>query len=539
MAGRPSHPWFYVAKNTWYVWLDGKKASLKVKGEGNKAEALKAWHRLMANVTPEPLGQPLPTAMAMASEPEGMTVAEVLTAFLADCEGRIGRKSLHDYRAFLTAFARTFGTVKASALTTAQAEIYARKPTWSASTQHDFLGILSAAFKWAERTRLIERTPLVGLRKPPKASRGMKSIVSADTVSRLLAFADAQGDTEFSALLRFLWLTGCRPSEASGLTTDAVHWEQKCAVLERHKTAHLGRVRVIYLSEEALAILREQQKEHPQGFLFRRPSGGKWTTHSITGKFARMCRAKQVRKKDCTCGLTGLSCSSSGGDGMSQQPLTLSPWQRRQLQRLRAQTQDARLYRRTLAVLEIARGTPIARVARTLGASRRAVYYWVEDYAERHDPADLVPGHGPGRPTAWTEEARALLQELLAGSPAARGYYAVNWTVPLLQEELRHGTGGRLSDDTIRRELRRLGYVWKRPRYVLASDPELEKKTADPPANRGPAAPQRPAGRRRDRPAAVPAAAGQLVVAGAAGAGVAVGEERPPGGLRHDEPLDG
>ena len=224
---------------------------------------------------------------------------------------------------------------------------------------------------------------------------------------------------------------------------------------------------------------------------------------------------------------------------MSQQPLTLTPGQRRQLQRLLRQTQDARLYRRTLAILEIARGTPTVQVARTLGVSRRVVYYWVEGYVERHDLADLALRHSPGRPTLWTEEARALLQELLAGPPTARGYYAGNWTVPLLQEELRHGTGGRFSDDTIRRELHRLGYVWKRPRYVLDPDPELEKKTADSPAGRGLAAPQRPAGRGRNRLAPVPPAAGRLVAAGAAGAGVAVGEERPPGGLRHDEPLDG
>jgi integrase len=262
-----------------------------------------AWHRLCANGTPEPMPLPTPEPKAEVPKPMpkaepgagGVTVAEVLTAFLADCEGRIGRKSLHDYRTFLTAFARTFGTVKASALTTAQAEAYARKPTWSASTQHDFLGILSAAFKWAERTRLIERTPLVGLRKPPKASRGMKAVVSAETVKHLLAYAELHGDTEFAALLRFLWLTGCRPSEAASLTADAVRWEQRCAVLEKHKTAHLGKVRVIYLSEEALAVLRQQQAEHPQGFLFRRPTGGKWTTHSITGKFARVCRKAGVK----------------------------------------------------------------------------------------------------------------------------------------------------------------------------------------------------------------------------------------------------
>jgi transposase len=111
------------------------------------------------------------------------------------------------------------------------------------------------------------------------------------------------------------------------------------------------------------------------------------------------------------------------------------------------------------------------------------VYYWVEGYAQRHDATDLRLEDRPGRPTLWTEEARALLQQLLASTPTDRGYYAVNWTVPLLQEELRHGTGNRFSDDTIRRELRRLGYVWKRPRYLLDPDPELEKKTADSPAN--------------------------------------------------------
>jgi transposase len=224
---------------------------------------------------------------------------------------------------------------------------------------------------------------------------------------------------------------------------------------------------------------------------------------------------------------------------MSGQLLHLTTWQRRRLQRQLLQTRDARVYRRTLAILEIAQGKRLAQVAHTLGVSRRMVYYWVEDYTQRHDPADLRLEDRPGRPTLWTEESRALVQELLTGSPTARGYYAVNWTVPLLQEELRQGTGTCFSDDTIRRELRRLGYVWKRPRYVLEPDPELRKKTADSPADPGLAAPERPVGRRRDRPAAVPPAAGQLVVAGAARDGVAVGEERPPGGLRDDEPPDG
>jgi integrase len=276
---RASKPWYRESKGTWYCTLDGRKVSLGVRGRENRAEAMKAWHRLMADGR-----QPKP-------EPKPVSVGDVLSAFLADCEGRVKPKTMHDYGVFLNAFAGRFGKREASALTTAEAERYARKPTWSSSTQNDFLGILASAFSWAERMRLIDRSPLVGLRKPPKASRGAKSVLSAETVRHLLGHADA----EFSALVRFLWATGCRPSEPSGLTADAVLWAERCAVLSDHKTAHRGKGRVIYLSDEALGILREQQAKHPTGYLFRRPSGGRWTTHSITGKFGRVSRKAGVK----------------------------------------------------------------------------------------------------------------------------------------------------------------------------------------------------------------------------------------------------
>src|SRR5262249_1730947 len=84
-----------------------------------------------------------------------------------------------------------------------------------------------------------------------------------------------------------------------------------------------------------------------------------------------------------------------------------------------------------------------------------------------------------------------------------------------------------------------LGYVWKRPRYVLDPDPELEKKTADPPHHPAAATPDRAAGRGRDRSAALPAAAGRLGVEGGAEGGPHLRPERPPGELRLDEPPDG
>jgi len=174
--------------------------------------------------------------------------------------------------------------------------------------------------------------------------------------------------------------------------------------------------------------------------------------------------------------------------------LHLTRWQRLRLQRQLEGTPDARVYRRTLAVLEYSRGQPVAHIAQALGVTRQSVYNWVEAYTQAHDPSALGDDERSGRPSQWTEDVRAFLQALLAQTPDQRGYFAVNWTVPLLQEEIARGTGQSLSGDTLRRELDRLGYAWKRGRYVLDPDPQREKKTADPPAspgNQGRAAAQR------------------------------------------------
>jgi transposase len=81
-----------------------------------------------------------------------------------------------------------------------------------------------------------------------------------------------------------------------------------------------------------------------------------------------------------------------------------------------------------------------------------------------------------------------LLLVALEQRPDELGCPGLNWTVPLLRDYLQRSSGQGLSDDTLRRELDRLGYVWKRSRYVLPPDPQREKKTRDPAAPAGPAA---------------------------------------------------
>jgi transposase len=193
--------------------------------------------------------------------------------------------------------------------------------------------------------------------------------------------------------------------------------------------------------------------------------------------------------------------------------LRLTSWQRHRLRRQLAGTEDVRLFRRTLAILEFDHGRPAADIARMLGVSRQAVYNWLEAYTDTRDPARLEDHRGRGHYLVLDEDADHVLEALLARSPQDLGYPHGSWTVPLLRDALEIATGQRVSEDTVRRTLRRLNFVWKRLRYDLDPDPEREKKTPYPPANPGLAAAQRRAGRRRDRPAALPAAARRLVEA--------------------------
>jgi len=219
--------------------------------------------------------------------------------------------------------------------------------------------------------------------------------------------------------------------------------------------------------------------------------------------------------------------------------LNLTTWQRHRLRRQLKQTLDARLLRRTLAVLELDQGRSAADVARMLGVTRQSIYNWVGAYAQGHDPEALRDEGGRGRHPSLDEDDERLLQSLLALSPQDLGCPHVSWTVPLLQEFLKVVAGRRASEDTVRRALHRLDYAWKRPRHDLEPDPQREKKTAHPAAGPGPAAAERRAGPGRDRPAALPAAARRLVQARPSRPGLAERPQCPAGDLRGDEPADG
>src|SRR4051794_33762553 len=219
--------------------------------------------------------------------------------------------------------------------------------------------------------------------------------------------------------------------------------------------------------------------------------------------------------------------------------LNLTSWQRRRLRRQLAEPRDARLFRRTLAILEFDYGRSAADIARMLGVTRQSVYEWVEVYTRGHDPASLEDEAGRGRHPLLDEAQEHLLEPLLAISPQDLGYPQVVGPAPLPRGVREIATEQRVPDRPFPRVLKRRDYMWKRPRYAPPPAREREKKTPHSPENSGPAEAERRSGSGRARPSVVPAAACVLVEARRSRQGLAERSQRAAGDLRGDGPADG
>jgi transposase len=155
--------------------------------------------------------------------------------------------------------------------------------------------------------------------------------------------------------------------------------------------------------------------------------------------------------------------------------LSLTTDDRHALEQAKASEPRVRQWRRYQAVLLLADGQAPAGVATALGCSVASVYNWASAW-RRDGLAGLREGDHGGGKSILDAAGMALVEALLAEDPQTHGYHATGWTVPLLRTELDR-RGYPMSEKTARRTLHRLGYRWKRPKYVLGRpDPASQEK---------------------------------------------------------------
>ena len=136
--------------------------------------------------------------------------------------------------------------------------------------------------------------------------------------------------------------------------------------------------------------------------------------------------------------------------------------------------------RRCQILLASARGEHAMPISRTLGCDDETVRYVIKGF-NQHGLAVLKEGsRRPHRiQAAFSGEQAAQLKELLHQSPRKFGKQSSVWTLALAAEvSFAEGlTRERVSDETIRATLLRLGIGWKRAKHWITSpDPEYQRK---------------------------------------------------------------
>lgn len=164
------------------------------------------------------------------------------------------------------------------------------------------------------------------------------------------------------------------------------------------------------------------------------------------------------------------------------------------LRRLARQTKDASQARRLLALASIYDGGSRADAARLGSVTVQIVRDWVVRFNAR-GPDGLINGKAPGKPSLLSDDQRAALAQAIERGPTPYLDGVVRWRLCDLAQWLWEEFRVSVSDQTLGREVRSMGYrkLSARPRHHAqdAEAAEAFKETSPPQWQKSPTAPPR------------------------------------------------
>lgn len=142
------------------------------------------------------------------------------------------------------------------------------------------------------------------------------------------------------------------------------------------------------------------------------------------------------------------------------------------LRRLAKRGKDTAQTRRLLAIAAVLDGASRTEAAKAGGMDRQTLRDWVIRFNEQ-GPDGLISKPSPGAPGKLTAEHKAFLAQLVEEGPTPAIHGVVRWRACDLIMQLHERFGISVSDDTVYRALKELGFahVSARPK-AYKQDPE-------------------------------------------------------------------
>lgn len=134
---------------------------------------------------------------------------------------------------------------------------------------------------------------------------------------------------------------------------------------------------------------------------------------------------------------------------------------------------DPPIARRAHAILLLAEGHTYRELMELLFCSAEFVSRVVRDF-RAGGVATVLRERDQSSVPSWSDQ---LIEWLEHKTPQDFGYFRSRWSCATLAEVLAWETGHRVSTETVRRTLKALGYVWRRPRPIVGPvDPDYAAK---------------------------------------------------------------
>lgn len=232
-------------------------------------------------------------------------VAHLCHAYMQHCLATYNKRGratshIHKTRAALDRLEQALGKTPIAAVTTPAIAAWRdslAKTGLSRQYVNDQLHIVQACWQWAaekgvapqeQASAISNISPIAAHRSAAKEPRRVAPIAEAiaGETARRLDKHGAAGD-----LIRILWLTGMRPSEAIDMTPEDLSLEREVWAYtpKSHKTEHTGAIRVVMLGPMAQKIIRPRLPETLTEHIFKQASGKPFTVQLLRRAIHRVC----------------------------------------------------------------------------------------------------------------------------------------------------------------------------------------------------------------------------------------------------------
>ncbi len=149
--------------------------------------------------------------------------------------------------------------------------------------------------------------------------------------------------------------------------------------------------------------------------------------------------------------------------------------QKEELEKIRS-TASNKNSEKALMVLLSAEGMSVAQISQQLKRHPHTIRDWLKRY-NSNGINGLNRNYSPGRPAQKRIETEDHIEKIINSSPIKQGYREHVWSVPLITHHINIKLSQKISQDTVKRALKKLGYVYKRPsKSVPARAPSKEEK---------------------------------------------------------------